>query len=100
MDYDSMIPEPPLPDLSQSNDDYTWDWNSAIETPISPPHFERKGNDSNTIRYVDESLREINNSSDIDHRQMPPDESASKGKFLSNLYHLNLIFNQSAFLQM
>lgn len=92
MDYGSpMIPEPPLPDLSQSNDDYTWDWNSAIQTPISPPHFERKGNDSNTIRYVDESLREINNSSDIDHRQLPSDDSTSKGDIYA--YLLNLIYN-------
>lgn len=71
IDYSAGIPLPP-PTLNNSADNYSWDsWNSTmIETPHSPPHFERKGHDSNMVEYIDESLRIINESSDIDHRQL------------------------------
>lgn len=61
----------PLPPQNMS-DDYSWNsWSnqSSIETPHSPPHFERKGHGNNTIEYVDDSLRAINESNDVDHRQ-------------------------------
>lgn len=65
---------PPLPTTSSmnssNNDDYSsWnDWN--IDTPISPPHYERKSI-GETVEYIDESLRDIDSSlSDIDHRQL------------------------------
>lgn len=76
----SGIPLPP-PVMDQS-DDYSWNsWNSTpAETPHSPPHFERKGHDRNTIEYIDESLRSINESSDIDHRQLMGSDSDGGGK--------------------
>lgn len=61
----------PLPPQNMS-EDYSWNnWNNqnSIETPHSPPHFERKGHGNNTIEYIDESLRAINESNDVDHRQ-------------------------------
>lgn len=73
---------PPLPtasSINSSNDDYSWnDWN--IDTPISPPHYERKST-GETIEYIDESLREIGSSlSDIDHRQLFGTDLEGKGK--------------------
>lgn len=78
IDYSPGIPLPP-PSMNNSVDDYSWNsWNSTpIETPHSPPHFERKGHDGNAVEYIDESLRSINESSDIDHRQL--NESGIKG---------------------
>ena len=69
IDYNSGIPLPPL---DSSVDEYSWNnWNSAtVETPHSPPHFERKGLDRDIPEYIDESLRTITDSNDIDHRQM------------------------------
>jgi hypothetical protein len=64
---------PPLPtssSMSSSNDDYS-SWNEwSIDTPISPPQYERKAI-GETMEYIDDSLREIDSSlSDIDHRQL------------------------------
>jgi hypothetical protein len=82
---------PPLPassSMSSSNDDYSWnDWN--IDTPISPPQYERKAI-GETMEYMDDSLREIDSSlSDIDHRQLFDAELIDgKGK---NLFIFSLI---------
>lgn len=77
MDFSTQIntgiPLPP-PSMDATTDDYPWNnnWNAApVETPRSPPHFERKGHDNNMIEYIDDSLRNINESSDIDHRRQP-----------------------------
>lgn len=81
VEYSSGIPLPP-PTMNNSGDDYSWNsWNSTlIETPHSPPHFERKGHDGNIVEYIDESLRSINESSDIDHRQLMRSDSDGGGK--------------------
>lgn len=65
-EYTSGIPLPP----SQTDNYSGWNWNSAIETPHSPPTFERKGRDDNMVEYIDEGLRNITDSNDIDHRRM------------------------------
>lgn len=72
-----MIAPPPPPSYGiplppPSSDEYSWNsWNSTpAETPHSPPHFERKGHEGNMIEYIDDSLRAINEASDIDHRQL------------------------------
>jgi hypothetical protein len=75
------IPLPP-PSMNQQSDEYSWNsWNTTpVETPHSPPNFERKGHDRNTIQYVDENLRTINEASDIDHRQLMGSENDIGGK--------------------
>lgn len=61
----------PMPSQQPVNDDYSWNrWNAnPVETPHSPPHFERKGHDRNAVEYIDDSLRPINDANDVDHRQ-------------------------------
>lgn len=70
---------------STSNDDYSWnDWNvHHIDTPVSPPIFERKAHEnSNPVEYVDDGLRELDSSlNDIDHRQLFGAEIEAKGSF-------------------
>lgn len=65
------IPLPP-PSMDSSGNDYSWNsWSSTpVETPHSPPHFERKGHDNNMIEYIDDNLRNISDSNDVDHRQL------------------------------
>lgn len=88
--YNSQIPlaPPPLPpafDQSNVSDEYnpdswemdmTWNtsqessFNQSIETPHSPPHFERKSVNTNLIEYIDPAVDEVNPTHDVDHRQL------------------------------
>jgi len=82
MEYGNQQSIPSRPVLNQPNDDYAWnDWNStSMETPHSPPQFERKGHDNAMIEYIDESLRD-NNGNDVDHRlQLLATDSDGSGK--------------------
>lgn len=76
VNFSPGIPLPPAA-MNSSTEDYSWNsWSSTpIETPHSPPHFERKGHDNNMIEYIDESLRTINEANDVDHRQLLRNES-------------------------
>lgn len=87
----STIP-PPLPppfNSSSSNvgDEYnpdSWEmnmsWNTtrdssfnhSLDAPRSPPHYERKGLNTNVIEYIDPSINEnpLTGSADVDHRQL------------------------------
>lgn len=89
INFSPGIPLPP-PSMNQSIDEYAWNsWNSTpIETPHSPPHFERKGHENNMIEYIDESLRTINEANDVDHRQLSRGESDGSMK---DVDHRNLI---------
>lgn len=115
MNFICTAPPPPPPTSqnnnnsslnSSNNDDYSWnEWNlHHIETPVSPPNYERKGHDeSSIVEYIDESLRDIDSSlNDIDHRQLFGADIETKGidnfngfstSFLSlnffNRYNLN-----------
>lgn len=105
MTYLCSVPPPPPPQTSNntnqsmnsSNDEYNWnDWNvHHIETPISPPHYERKGRDDSLIEYVDENLRDLDSSiNDIDHRQLFGADIEAKGNdktFQNQLCKLYLI---------
>lgn len=86
VDYTSGIPLPP----SQTDNYSPWNWNSNnIETPHSPPIFERKGRDENMVEYIDESLRNITDANDIDQRRMMrTSESDGSGH---DVDHRNLI---------
>lgn len=86
MDFSTQInPGIPLPPSSmEATDDYPWNnnWNATpIETPHSPPNFERKGHENNMIEYIDDSLRNINESSDIDHRRQLMGNDNGKGEY-------------------
>lgn len=89
-----LVP-PPIPPAFDGNlsDEYnpeSWDidmsWSSqsshmddtfdqASETPVSPPHFERKGLGSNVIEYIDPSTKMSigsgSSTGDVDHRRIP-----------------------------
>ena len=89
MDFSNQIntgiPLPP-PSMETGNDEYAWNnnWNATPdETPHSPPHFERKGHDNNMIEYIDDSLRNINEANDIDHRRQLMGNDNGKGKLVN-----------------
>jgi hypothetical protein len=96
-------PPPPPPAASKplldtsishnSNEEYSaWnDW--SIETPVSPPHFERKGQDDSMIEYIDKGFADIEGIEDIDHRQLFGVDMEIKGIFFCWQKHkINLIF--------
>lgn len=85
--------QPPLPpsyDTNQrnvSNDEYnpdswemdmTWNttqdssFNQSMDAPHSPPHYERKGVNTNVIEYIEPSADDshLAGSGDVDHRQL------------------------------
>jgi hypothetical protein len=83
----SLLPPPPIPPINLDNTeeyDPAWvemgNWSSSqesltfnqIETPISPPHFEQEGLNTDLIEYIDNVNDELRTGiSDVDHRQLP-----------------------------
>lgn len=106
-----LLPPPLPPQLNQSNDynNTSWDvnmslWNNSqdsvefiddMETPHSPPHFEREGINSNTIEYIEADPNLITGVNDVDHRQLNstiiPESAVKKGFFLFIFFNF-LIF--------
>lgn len=86
--FNSPITQPPLPpsfDGQRDGDEYNPDnwnmsWNTTqdssfnqtMDAPHSPPHYERKGVNTNVIEYIDPSLNEshLAGASDVDLRQL------------------------------
>lgn len=84
--------QPPLPPSSfdanqQNNDEYnpdSWEmdmymnasqeisFNQTMDAPHSPPHYERKGVNTNVIEYIEPNADEshLTGSGDVDHRQL------------------------------
>lgn len=94
--FSAGIPLPP-PSMNTSTEDYAWNsWNSTpIETPHSPPHFERKGHENNMIEYIDDGgLRTINAAHDVDHRQLLRSESEGGMKGELECQMLELLTNE------
>lgn len=58
-------------DMSWSNTEAD-SFNQTIETPVSPPHFEREGRTESVIEYIDHGHESdsLNPTSDVDHRQL------------------------------
>ncbi|XP_058451522.1 uncharacterized protein LOC131430503 isoform X2 [Malaya genurostris] len=101
-----LLPPPERVNLDRS-DEYnsTWDmsmtWDGPhdqsgfqnLDTPVSPPHYERKGINSNVIEYID-GVNEEGPLQDVDHRQLPnipiPAFMKDKGR-LMDVDHRNLI---------
>lgn len=101
-------PQPPV-NLDRSDDfNSTWDmsmtWDGphdssgfqGLDTPVSPPHYERKGDhNTNVIEYID-GVNEDGPLQDVDHRQLPnmaqlpPAFMKEKGR-LMDVDHRNLI---------
>ncbi|KAJ6648837.1 Regulation of nuclear pre-mRNA domain-containing protein 2, partial [Pseudolycoriella hygida] len=106
---------PPVPPVFDGNlsDEYnpeSWDldmsWNNSqadsfnqtIETPVSPPHFEREGRSESVVEYIDhghDSESVTQNTSDVDHRQLrlpsaPNLLNTEKGRSV-DVDHRNLI---------
>lgn len=80
-----LLPPPMPPSLDRSNDYNSTSWNmpwmrsnednsfnQSIETPVSPPHFERKGVMNKMIEYIDNTSDVLTEGGqDVDHRQLP-----------------------------
>ncbi|KAG4073751.1 hypothetical protein HA402_000975 [Bradysia odoriphaga] len=60
-------------DLDMSwNNSQADNFNQSIETPVSPPHFEREGRSDSVVEYIDHGhdSESVNSTSDVDHRQL------------------------------
>lgn len=60
-------------DLDMSwNNSQTDSFNQTIETPVSPPHFEREGRSESVVEYTEHGhdSESLNPTSDVDHRQL------------------------------
>lgn len=96
---------PPIPPAFDGNlsDEYTpenWDldlsWSDSqtIETPVSPPHFEREGRSDSVVEYNDSES--LNPAGDVDHRQLrlttvPPSLMGTEKVRSADVDHRNLI---------
>lgn len=115
--YNNPIAQPPLPPFEGNvSDEYnpdSWEmdmsWNTSqesgfnhsLDAPRSPPHYERKGVNTNIIEYIDPSITEnhLTGSADVDHRQLllPMSGANTLGKSvkdrgrLADVDHRNLI---------
>lgn len=80
--FNTSISQPPLPPSSnqQENWDMDMSWNTnqesnfnqSMDAPRSPPHYERKGMNTNVIEYIEPGLNDshLTGSGDVDHRQL------------------------------
>lgn len=76
-----LPPPPPMPQLNSSTEDFDSTWNmsmswtsgldtSALDTPVSPPHYERESlSSSSTLKYTENENQ--TEAQDVDHRQLP-----------------------------
>lgn len=73
--------QPPLPPTSNQQEnwemDMTWNnsrnssFNQSMDAPRSPPHYERKGINTNVIEYIEPDVNEsMACTGDVDHRQL------------------------------
>lgn len=80
--FNAQIPQPPLPPPPNRQDNWEMDmsWNASQESsfnqsmdaPRSPPHYERKGINTNVIEYIEPGVNESHmaGAGDVDHRQL------------------------------
>lgn len=79
--FNSSIAQPPLPPSSNQQDNWDMDmsWNAnqesnfnqSMDAPRSPPHYERKGINTNVIEYIEPSVNDsMAGAGDVDHRQL------------------------------
>lgn len=79
--FNTSISQPPLPPPPNRQDSWEMDmsWNSAqdssfnqsMDAPRSPPHYERKGVNTNVIEYIEPvNDSHLTGAGDVDHRQL------------------------------
>lgn len=80
--FNQSIAQPPLPPPAnqQENWDMDMSWNAnqdssfnqSMDAPRSPPHYERKGINTNVIEYIEPDVGDshITGAGDVDHRQL------------------------------
>lgn len=81
--FNSSITQPPLPPSANQQENWNMDmnWNSSqnsnqfnqsMDAPRSPPHYERKGINTNVIEYIEPGVNDshLAGASDVDHRQL------------------------------
>lgn len=80
--FNTPITQPPLPPSSNQQDswemDMSWNasqnssFNQSMDAPRSPPHYERKGINTNVIEYIEPGVNESHmaGAGDVDHRQL------------------------------
>lgn len=82
--FNTPISQPPLPPTANRQEswgdmDMSWgaggqdqSFNQSMDAPRSPPHYERKGVNTNVIEYIEPGLNDshMTGSGDVDHRQL------------------------------
>lgn len=82
--FNTSITQPPLPptsnrqenwgdmDMSWAGGDQDTSFNQSMDAPRSPPHYERKGVNTNVIEYIEPGVDDshMTGSGDVDHRQL------------------------------
>lgn len=82
--FNTSISQPPLPPASNRQEnwgdmDMSWvgggqdaNFNQSMDAPRSPPHYERKGVNTNVIEYIEPGVNDshLTGSGDVDHRQL------------------------------
>lgn len=80
--FNAPIAQPPLPPPVNQQENWEMDmsWNAnqdssfnqSMDAPRSPPHYERKGINTNVIEYIEPGVNDshIAGAGDVDHRQL------------------------------
>lgn len=77
--FNAPIAQPPLPPSANQSENWEMDpWNASQESnfnqsmdaPRSPPHYERKGINTNVIEYIEPNVNDSHGAGDVDHRQL------------------------------
>ncbi|XP_055376703.1 regulation of nuclear pre-mRNA domain-containing protein 2 [Condylostylus longicornis] len=96
----TLIPPPPIPPMLNDHSlEFPVDWNSSwntsnntfnniIDTPVSPPHFEKEGNNLRVVEYDEELDNMALFSEDIDNRNLSIIKDKNR---LIDVDHRNLI---------
>lgn len=90
-----LLPPPMPPSLAQNSDEYDPAWNASTnwntqpdETPSSPPFFERKGVNTNTVEYNEDA--NVNPGNDVDQRSIV--SALAKSKRIQTFIYIFLFF--------
>lgn len=111
--FNTSITQPPLPPTSNQQEnwgdmDMSWtaggqnvgNFNQSMDAPRSPPHYERKGVNTNVIEYIEPGVDDshLTGTGDVDHRQLilPMNGlnalgAKDRGRLIQDVDHRNLI---------
>lgn len=73
--FNAPIAQPPLPPPVNQSENWEmdpWNANQSMDAPRSPPHYERKGINTNVIEYIEPGVNDshLTGAGDVDHRQL------------------------------